>query len=146
MPYTETLAENYLQAKEAERVNAQSGEDPLFTAIAGDSKEFVGGIPKETWDTISPDQKDTMIRGTEGDRRRAGYIGAGIAGGLGVAAGIPISSINPTAGTLTSGVLGSAGAAWGYNTGYDLLDMATPPQQANRDILQKQFEHAKEHD
>jgi len=87
-----------------------------------------------------------MIRGTEGDRRRAGYLGAAIGGGLGASVGIPVGAFNPHLGVVVGGALSGAGGALGYNTGYDLLDKATPPQPVSRDILQKQFEHSKGHD
>jgi len=61
MLYAERLAESYLAAKEAERNNGTAGEDPLFKQIAVDSKEFVGGIPKETWDGMTPEQRKRAI-------------------------------------------------------------------------------------
>lgn len=164
MPYTETLAENYLQAKEAERVNAQSGEDPLFTAIAGDSKDFVGGIPKETWDKMTPEARkefasipkpiQTLLKGTG-----SALVGAPMAVGgaiLGTAAGGAIGKeVAGIPGTVAAGILGgTAGAAAGGNLGgqigSDLVDHyiqkhnnSATPSTRTRDELQREFDSAK---
>lgn len=128
------------------QAEASEAEDPLFTSIAGNSQEFVGGIPKEKWDSMSPEQRDLLVRGTEDDRRKAAIIGGGIGAGLGYAASIPITVANPIAGGIASGVFSGAGGTWGAYKGYDLLDKATPPQPVSRDVLRQQFQYAKEHD
>ena len=121
-------------------------EDPLFKRIAGDSNEFVGGIPKETWDGLSQEQKDRLVRGTEEDRRAAGYAGAVTGGIAGFTASLPAMSSGPVGWGLATSGLTTLGGVVGYNTGYDLLDKATPPQPSARDRLREQFERAKDHD
>ncbi|MFP5221811.1 MAG: hypothetical protein ACLGSA_05930 [Acidobacteriota bacterium] len=134
MPYTETLAENYLQAKEAERVNAQSGEDPLLTAIAGDSKEFVGKMPKEVWDQMSPEAQKrwTTIPEEHHDNIR------GLGSVAGAAPGMMLGTINPW--------VGGALAVYGGSRGYDAADKwlkNDKPTTMSREQLQRQFESVK---
>ncbi|WP_243361980.1 hypothetical protein [Fundidesulfovibrio terrae] len=93
--------------------NRRLGEDPLFTAMAGDSKEFVGGIPKEQWDSMTPEQRDRLIRGTEEDRKTAAIIGGGVGGALGAAAGLPAFLAGPEIGGIVTGGLAGAGGTWG---------------------------------
>ncbi|WP_243361977.1 hypothetical protein [Fundidesulfovibrio terrae] len=123
--------------------NRRLGEDPLFTAMAGDSKEFVGGIPKEQWDSMTPEQRDRLVRGTEDDRKRMGEYGAAIGGGIGALASLPAYGASPVAGGLATGVLGGYGAARGYNKGYDMFDKASPPPTISRETLRQQYEDAK---
>jgi len=144
MPYSETLAESYLQAKDNERTNGATGEDPLFRQMAGDNKEFVGGIPKETWEGMSPGQRENIVRGTDEDRKQIGEYGAAIGGTLGVVASIPAYSAGPIPGGIVSGTLGSYGAAKGYNVGYDYYDKVAFPSTISREDLNRQYEEAKD--
>ena len=148
MPYTETLAENYLQAKDDARRHAANGEDPLFTAIAGDSKEFVGGIPKETWDAMSPAERErqsTVPPSLQKAGRAAGSGIGALAGGLvGTAAG---EAVGGPPGAMWGGYVGAgAGGSLGYDIADDIVKDTSPPKTISRQQLRDQFEHAKEVD
>jgi hypothetical protein len=123
--------------------NRRPDEDPFFTSIAGDSKEFVGGIPKEQWDSMTPEQRDRLVRGTEDDRKRMGEVGAALGGAAGFLASAPAYGASPIVGGVASAGLGGYGAARGYNAGYDLFDKASPPPVISREDLRRQYEDAK---
>jgi len=121
----------------------KEGEDPLFERIAGDNREFVGGVPKGIWDSLSPEQRDRFVRGTEGDRRTATVVGAGLGAALGAGVGFPTFAAGPFVGTVaTAGLSGSLGTLGGF-MGADILEKATPPQPVSRDYVRQQFEDAK---
>lgn len=168
MPYAERLAESYLAAKEAERNNGTAGEDPLFKLIAGDSKEFVGGIPKETWDGMNPDERNrlvqlprpipTLIRATSGAVVGAPMAVAGTA--LGVAAGTAAGgAIGGAPGALVGAGVGgiaggTAGGSFGGTLGTEIADHyidkynknAGPPATGTRQDLSREYEAAKGRD
>ncbi len=143
MPYSERLAESYLAAKEAERANGTTEEDPLFKQIAGDSKEFVGGIPKETWDGMSDEQRKSLVHGTDEDRQKFSEFGTAIGGGIGAIASIPAYAAGPVVGGVTSAVLTGYGGARGYNAGWNLPDKLSPPSPISREVLKQQYESTK---
>ncbi|WP_243357729.1 hypothetical protein [Fundidesulfovibrio terrae] len=127
--------------------NRRLGEDPLFTAMAGDSKEFVGGIPKELWDQFSPKQKESLApTPTKEAINTARIIGAGVGGTAG-------TIIGGAAGAVTANpVIISGSAAFGAGAGAEIgvqaaeERMTSPPPAMSRAELYDRYKYAKEHD
>ncbi|WP_243357732.1 hypothetical protein [Fundidesulfovibrio terrae] len=111
--------------------NRRSDEDPLFTSIAGDSKEFVHGMPKATWDSLSPEDKQKWEVPEE---QFSHYRGLGTAAGA--APGLVIATLPGM--QLPGGLLG----AYGGSQGYDAADnwLKNQSQVTTREELNRQFE------
>ena len=92
------------------------------------------------------EQRGITVRGTDDDRKTIGEAEAAIGGILGAAASIPVYAAGPNPGILVTGVLGSDGAAKGYNVGYDYYNKVPLPTTISRDDLNRQYEAAKGQD
>ncbi len=139
MPYSERLAESYLAAKEAERNKGTAGEDPLFKQIAGDSKEFVGGMPKETWDALSPEWKDYQSRGTETMRQVASWGAAGAGGLIGKGLGLVADKVLPGSGSWVAAGAGPMIGNYAKDVTKNYLDNRQPPT-ISRDDMYKEYQ------
>lgn len=123
-------------------------EDPLFKRIAGDSNEFVGGIPKETWDGLSQEQKDRFTKPSEGfamgARATGAALGAVIGTPIGVATGAFVGGADTSAAFYGGIAGGAAGAQVGAETAGNLLN--TIPSVGSRAGLYSAYKWSKEHD
>lgn len=111
--------------------NRRPNEDPLFTSIAGDNNEFVHGMPKATWDSLSPEEKKKWEVPEE---QYSHYRGLGTAAGA--VPGIVIGTLPGM--QIPGGILG----AYGGSQGYDAADnwLKNQSQATTREELNRQFE------
>jgi len=123
-------------------------EDPLFKRIAGDSNEFVGGIPRQVWDGLSQEQKDRFTKPSEGFAMGARVTGAALGAAIGTPIGAGTAAVMSGGDPTLTTIGGWAGSGAGGQLGSEMVNnwLNKQPSIGSRAELHSAYKWSKEHD